>query len=169
VAAPLALSAAWHGPRASAAPASPGQRVSWPDITLLDGSRWSAAQWAGRPAVVVFWSTTCPFCRRHNQHVEKLFRAANGTALTVLGVARERDAAVVQRHARQEGYSFPITLDQGAMGAALSTRRMIPLTITVDRLGHLLQAIPGEMFEEDVMELLKLAQSPLGAVKGGRS
>ena len=35
---------------------------------------------------------------------------------------------------------------------------MIPLTVTVDRQGRLLQAIPGEMFEEDVMELQRLAQ-----------
>lgn len=160
VAAPLALAAAAHGPRAGAEPAHTGQRVSWPDITLLDGSRWAAAQWAGHAAVVVFWSTTCPFCKRHNQHVEKLFRAAGGSALRVLGVARERDAAAVQRYARQEGYSFPITLDHGALSAALSSRRMVPLTVTVDRQGHLLQAIAGEMFEEDVMELLRLPQSP---------
>jgi hypothetical protein len=42
------------------------------------------------------------------------------------------------------------------MAAALSTRRIIPLTLLVDRRGRLKQAIPGEMFEEDVMELLQL-------------
>ena len=160
VATPLALSAALHRPRASAEAAGPGQRVSWPDVTLLDGSRWNASQWAGQAAVVVFWSTTCPFCKRHNQHVERLFRAASGSTLKVLGVARERDAAAVQRYARQQGYSFPITLDNGPMSAALSLRRVIPLTVTVDRTGHLLQAIPGEMFEEDVMEPLQIAQPP---------
>jgi thiol-disulfide isomerase/thioredoxin len=156
MATPLALSAVLHASRASAEAAAASPRVAWPDVTLLDGSRWSAAQWAGQAAVVVFWSTTCPFCKRHNQHVEKLYRAASGSGLRVLGVARERDAAAVQRYARQEGYSFPITLDNGPMSAALSPRRVIPLTVTVDRLGHLLQAIPGEMFEEDVMELLQL-------------
>ena len=34
---------------------------------------------------------------------------------------------------------------------------MIPLTATVDRSGRLQQVIPGEMFEEDVLELTRLA------------
>ena len=153
----IALAAPWGSAQATqAAPAAPGQVVVWPDVTLLDGSRWPATPWAGHAAVVVFWSTTCPFCKRHNQHIEKLYRSTDRNTLAVLGVARERDAAAVQRYAQLQGYSFPITLDHGPLSAALSTRRMIPLTITVDRQGRLLQTIPGEMFEEDVMELAQL-------------
>ncbi|MDP1646972.1 MAG: TlpA disulfide reductase family protein [Rubrivivax sp.] len=151
-----AAAPAWWA-AAAAAPAAPGQAVAWPEVTLLDGSRFGAAQAQGRALVVVFWSTTCPFCRRHNQHVEKLHRAAAGRRLSVLGVARERDAAAVRRHAGEHGYTFPITLEQAPLAAALSTRRVIPLTVTVDRGGRLLQVIPGEMFEEDVLELLQLA------------
>jgi thiol-disulfide isomerase/thioredoxin len=140
-----------------AAPAAPGALVDWPEVTLLDGGRFGAAQVAGHAAVVVFWSLTCPFCRRHNQHVEKLHRAAAGKAVRVLGVARDRDAAAVARYAQAQGYSFPITMDSTAMAAALTTRKLIPLTVTIDRQGRLKQVIPGEMFEEDVMELLQLA------------
>lgn len=142
---------------ASAAPAAPGGPVQWPEVTLLDGSRFGAAQAQGRALVVVFWTTTCPFCRRHNQHVEKLHRAAAGRALTVLGVARDRDPAAVRRYVRSQGYGFPVTLDYRPLAEALSQRNMIPLTVTVDRQGRLGQVIPGEMFEEDVLELLDLA------------
>ena len=142
---------------AAAASVAPGPVVAWPDVALLDGSRFGPAQAEGRALVVVFWSTTCPFCRRHNEHVEKLHRAAAGRRLAVLGVARDRDAAAVRRHAGERGYTFPITLDQAPLAAALSTRRIIPLTVSVDRGGRLLQVIPGEMFESDVLELLQLA------------
>jgi thiol-disulfide isomerase/thioredoxin len=133
-------------------------------VQLLGGSALGPADWVGRAGVVVFWSTTCPFCRRHNQHVEKLHRAAQaaGAALRVLGVARESDVAEVRRYADQQGYSFPITLDNAPMAAALSQRRVIPLTATVGRDGRLKLVLPGEMFEEDVLELMQLAQ-------GGRS
>lgn len=144
-----------------AAPAQPGQAVVWPDLSLLDGGSLSAAQLQSQSAVVVFWTTSCPFCRRHNQHVEKLHRAAlaAGAPLRVLGVARERDAAAVRRYAQQQGYSFPITLDHAALAAALSERKLVPLTIVVDRQGRLKQVLPGEMFEEDVLELLALASA----------
>ncbi len=140
-----------------AAPAQAGQPVVWPEVSLLDGSRFGPAQAAGQAVVVVFWSTTCPFCRRHNQHVEKLRRAMVGRGLLVLGVARDRDAAKVQAYALQQAYGFGITLDHAPMRAALASRNVIPLTVTVDRQGRLREAIPGEMFEEDVMDLQKLA------------
>ena len=145
-----------------AVPAQNGQPVAWPDVQLLGGGTLKAADWQGRAGVVVFWSLTCPFCRRHNEHVEKLHRAAQAASLplTVLGVVRERDAAAVARHIQQQGYSFANTLDLAPMAAALSERRMTPITAVVDRQGRLKMVLPGEMFEEDVMELLQLARAP---------
>lgn len=155
----LAGSMSPSGP-AQAAPAQKGQPVAWPDVQLLGGGALKAADWPGRVGVVVFWSLTCPYCRRHNEHVEKLHRAAQaaGLPLTVLGVVRERDAAAVARHVQQQRYTFANTLDVAPMAAALSERRMTPITAVVDRLGRLKTVLPGEMFEEDVMELLQLAR-----------
>ncbi len=138
-------------------PPQPGHMVAWPEVSLLDGTRWGAAQAQGKQVIVVFWSTTCPFCLRHNAHLEKLRRAAAGRPLEILTVAREKDAAVVKAYLARHGYGFQVTLDQGPMSAALSNRRVIPLTVTVDRQGRLQQVIAGEMFEEDVMEWLKPA------------
>ena len=140
---------------ARAAPAQPGAAVAWPAVTLLDGTRWKPA--AGQAVVTVFWATTCPFCKRHNEHVEKLHRAARGKALTVLGIARDRDPETVRRMMADKQWSFPVSMDHGPLAAALSQRNMIPLTVTVDRGGRLGQVIPGEMFEEDLLDMLRLA------------
>lgn len=143
-----------------ALPVQTGQQVAWPTVQLLGGGQWAAQDWQGRVGVVVFWSLTCPFCRRHNQHLEKLHQAAKagGLPLTVLGVVREREAAAVARFVQQQAYSFANTLDMAPMAAVLTERRMTPITAVVDRQGRLKQVLPGEMFEEDVMELLQLAQ-----------
>lgn len=138
-------------------PARAGETVLWPEVTLLDGSRWSAARAAGKAVVVVFWSTTCPFCLRHNAHVARLQRQSAGLPLEIVTVAIDRDAASVRRYLELHGHRFAVTLDHKAMAAALSTRRMIPLTVTVARDGRLRQVIPGEMFEDDVLELARLA------------
>lgn len=152
---PAPLPATLPGPPAPAV--QKGQRVTWPEVTLLDGTRWGPGQAQGKTVVVVFWSTTCPFCLRHNAHIEKLRRAAAGRPLEILTVAREKDAAAVQAYLARHGYGFQVTLDQAPMAAALSNRRVIPLTVTVDRQSRLQQVIPGEMFEEDVMEWLRTA------------
>ena len=53
-----ALGALAGGGAAQAAPAAPGERVVWPEVPLLDGGHFGAAQAADRAVVVVFWSTT---------------------------------------------------------------------------------------------------------------
>ena len=155
------LSALWLGALCGAAPAAlaqgakpAGRVVNWPEVTLLDGTRWGPAQAQGKAVIVVFWSTTCPFCLRHNAHIEKLRRAAAGRPLEILTVARDKDAGAVKAYLARHGYGFQVTMDQGPMAAALSSRKVIPLTVTVDRQGRLGQEIPGEMFEEDVMQWL---------------
>lgn len=145
---------------ARAVPAAPGERIMWPEVRLLDGSRWSATQAQGKAVVVVFWSTTCAFCERHNRHVARLQQISAGLPLEILTVARERDADAVRRHLDRQGHRFAVTLDHAPLAAALSTRRMVPLTVTVDRAGRLLQVIPGEMAEDDVLELARLARRP---------
>ncbi len=80
-----------------------------------------------------------------------------------MGVARDRDAGTVQRYAQAQGYSFDITQDVAPLAAALAPRNLIPQTAVIGRDGRLLQLLPGEMFEEDVMELLDLAQRAEGA------
>ena len=151
-----ALALPWPAP-VNAMPAARGEAVAWPSVTLLDGTRWSAEQARDSAVVVVFWSVSCPYCLRHNAHVAKLHRAALGKPLTVLGVARERDAQAVRQHMAKHGWQFPVTLDAAPMSAALSERRSVPMTVSVDRQGRLREVIPGEMFEDDVMGFLKLA------------
>lgn len=155
---PVLAVAPWLG-GAEAAPAARGEVVSWPQqLSMLDGSNWPAEQWRDRAAVIVFWSLHCGFCERHNEHVEKLHRAAAGKRLSVLSVVAERDADAVRRRMAQRGWSFPVTLGREPLAAALGARRSVPLTITVDRQGRLRELIPGEMFEADVLGFMRLAE-----------
>ena len=150
------LAAAAASPMALGAPAQPGVAVRWPTVRLLDGQTWSAEQVKGQAVVVVFWSTTCPFCLRHNAHVEKLHRTLAGKPVQILTAARDRDPAAVRRYLQRHGYGFAVTIDHEPLQQALAARKVIPLTVTVDRQGRLRQVIPGEMFEEDVMALQNL-------------
>lgn len=149
--------APWLAPQGAAAALASGERVEWPTLELLDGRRLAPSHWQDRAAVVVVFSTTCPFCARHNAHVQKLHAAAQGRPLTVLGAALDTDPAVVRAYLQARGYGFPVTLQGAALRARFTARQVIPYTLVVDRQGRLRDQIPGEMFEEDVMELLRHA------------
>lgn len=146
-------------PAARATPAVPGEAVRWPELSLLDGPRLSAGQLARQAVVVVFFSTTCAYCRRHNRHLDRLVRERTSDGLRVIGVAHDRDPQLVRQHMREQGYAFDVTLDAAPLHAALSERRITPLTCVVDRTGRLREVIPGEMFEDDVLDLARWAQA----------
>lgn len=134
-----------------------GTRPALPAVTLLDGSRLDLSAPADVARVVVFWASYCPFCLRHNAHVEKLHRLAAGQRLQVLSVSQDTNPALVHPYLQRHGYTFPVTMDSTPMRAALSSSKVIPLTCALDRQGVLREMIPGEMFEEDVLGLIKLA------------
>lgn len=158
----LGLAALAVGP-APAAPARLGDAVAWPTTKLLDGSSWSAEQARGQAVVVVFWTLDCAYCERHLAHVEKLHRVAQGKPLFILAALRGGSAAAARNRLQERGWTFAVTLDAEPLSAVLSQRRSVPLTVTVDREGRLREQIPGEMFEDDVIGLLKLAVQPVSS------
>jgi peroxiredoxin len=155
-------SAAWPMVAAqtgTGAAAAKGELVRWPEVRLLDGRLLAAPAQRAQAAVLVFFSTTCPFCLRHNQHVQKLVAASAGLPLQVLGVALDRSADDVRQYLARRGLAFDVTLDERALRSVLSPRRVIPLTIVLDREGRLREVIPGEMFEDDVLGLARWARA----------
>jgi len=154
-----AVLSAGFGSPATANPAPLPRPVEWPAaLTLTDGRRLSASELAARPVVVVFWESTCPYCRNHNRHVQKLHRAAAGTDLLVLGVSIDREREATLDYLKREGYTFAVTRDADVLARMFDTRRVIPRTYAVARGARLVAALPGEMFEEDVLEFLRLAK-----------
>jgi hypothetical protein len=74
-------------------------------------------------------------------------------SLRVLGVALDTDEAAVRRYMASNDFSFPVALDGGVLRKRFTQRRVIPMTCLLDAQGRLVQAIPGEMAQDDVMEL----------------
>ena len=133
----------------------------WPALSLLDGSIWSSESWEGLAGVLVVWATWCPFCHRHNARVEMLHRAIAGRPMRVLGASLDLDPQRVRQHLQERGHTFPNTMETEPLRTRFGLRRITPTTVTFDRRGRILQRIPGEMAEADVMALARLAENPI--------
>lgn len=144
--------------RAEAAPAVLGDRVVLPPLALLDGGTLAAADLHDTAVVLVFFTTTCAYCRRHNARLDALLQATRGQPLRVIGVAGDGDAAAVRDHVRRQGYRFAVTVDADRLRPMLTQRRVVPLTCVLDRAGRLREVIPGEMAEADVLGLARWAR-----------
>ena len=147
---PIALQA--RSPRAASAGV-----LDWPVLVTIEGQTLAPERWRGRPAVVVFWATYCAFCKRHNAHIDKLFRSVDADRLRILGVVMDADGAGARKHMQAQAYRFPVVQDDGRLRRRFTDRRVIPMTCTVAADGRVQQCIPGEMAEDDVLELARLA------------
>ena len=133
--------------------------LDWPTLVTIDGQTLAPEHWRGRPAVVVFWATYCAFCKRHNAHIDKLFRSVDADRLRILGVVMDADRAVARQTMQAQGYRFPVVQDDGRLRGRFTERRVIPMTCTVAADGRVQQCIPGEMAEDDVLELARTART----------
>jgi len=52
-----------------------GSIIVWPELKLLSGATLRTDDWSNMPAVIVFWETWCPYCKRQNVHVDQLYQA----------------------------------------------------------------------------------------------
>jgi peroxiredoxin len=84
-----------------------------PDIQLptTDGGQFSLpkALTCG-PVLLVFFKISCPVCQFALPYVERLYRAAKGTNVTIVGISQnlKKDS---EFFARQYGITYPIALD----------------------------------------------------------
>ena len=135
------------------AKASAANTIQWPALHLVNGPDLKPGEWTGLPAIVVFWETWCPYCKRHNARVEQLYQATLGKKIRVMGATTETDEAKVKAYVTSSQLHFPVALVTPDFREQFTKRKVIPLTCLVSAAGTLLQVIPGEMTQEDVLAL----------------
>ena len=119
-----------------AAPALPVESLSGPAVTL--------ASLHGRPALIIFWSTTCTTCASGAAGVETFARGAG--AGQIVGVAVGGTRADALRFVRAHGWSFSnlrdgngtVTARYGIHGASA-----LPATVVLDTSGHIAGTLHG--------------------------
>ncbi len=134
-----------------------GDRIELPDVMLESGQRLTAASMRGKPVVVVFWASWCPYCANHLPHVEKLQKKARATDLQIVAVSVDSEPANAKEYMARKGYTFAYTTDKAGLEKIFGARRILPRTFLVDRQGKIAVANHGEMLEDDVLELIKYA------------
>ncbi|HLU16060.1 MAG TPA: TlpA disulfide reductase family protein [Burkholderiaceae bacterium] len=141
---------------AQATPAK-GDVVQIPALTLMDGRQLPAGYYSGKPVVIQYWASWCPFCGRQNPYFQRLWDTARETGLEVLTVSVDKDEADARTYLHDRQYTFPAVMESPELRQAFGKRRVIPKVFVVRSDGRIAEVIPGEMFEEDVLDLIKYA------------
>jgi peroxiredoxin len=150
---------AWgqSGPPASEAKApplpEPGAVLKVPGVQLLNGAHFQPV--AGKPLLLYWWASTCPFCALQSPEMQKLWHKLGGQGLQMLGLSVDRKAEDAVTYLHKRGYTFPSAWVTPAFQAALPKPKGLPITLVLDGKGQVLQAEKGQLFAEDVEQLAR--------------
>lgn len=103
-----------------------------------------------KPAVLVFWTTWCTFCRKEMPEIEE-FHLRNQKKIKVIGINVEEDREKVERFINSIGISFPVVLDSDGKVKDLYGIKGIPVIFYIDEeknilyYGHSLEEMQEEI------------------------
>jgi thiol-disulfide isomerase/thioredoxin len=139
--------------------ATPGDRVKWREVTLLDGRTLPASALNGRVVVVEIWASWCPFCAQQNPLLQQLYEAQRGRGLDFLTFSIDREPARARAYMREHGYTFPAAMANAQSARWFGPRKGLPELYVVDRDGRIVFKEANEMFPEDVRALARFARN----------
>ena len=101
----------------------------------LDGEKYTNQTLLGRPALIQFWTTWCPVCRRDQDTVETLVEEYGKKRLVVLAVDVGESRKKVTEYLRSSPRSCKIVLNEDTNLPALFAARVYPFYVVIDAEG----------------------------------
>ena len=158
-----ALSVALPGARALAQPASAaaqeaaappvpavGSLLSVPAIDLLGGGAFDPEASRGKPLLVYWWSSTCPFCALQSPSMQQFWERHRAQGLQMLALSIDKKPQDAEAYLNKKKYSFPAAWASPDWRKTYPKPKGLPITLLADGAGRLVVAEKGQMFAEDV-------------------
>ena len=127
-----------------------GSVLNLPRITLLDGTVVEPAGTAGKPLLVYWWSSTCPFCAQQSPSMNLFWLAQKARGLQMVALSIDKKPEDAQAYLARKGYQFPAAWASPDWRKSFPKPKGLPITLLRGRDGRLLLAERGQMFAEDV-------------------
>lgn len=109
-----------HGASASE-PATVGVPLPAFSVDRLDGGELTDADLVGRPALLLFFATWCPYCKRLAPGIERTWQRYGDQGLQVVAISFREDGNV-QAWREENGVSFEVAVNGDDAAAALGAR-----------------------------------------------
>ncbi len=130
-------------------------------MTTLKQQTISVDGLKGKPALVVFWATSCPGCIKEMPHFVELYHQLHDKGLEIIGVAMAYDIKrQVERLVELRKIPYLITHDNdGKIAAAFGDVKLTPTTFLINPDGQIVRQKIGELdfkqLRADIEHMLK--------------
>ena len=132
--------------------------VAAPDFTgeLMDGTSITLSELQGKPVIINFWATWCGPCVKEMPAFERL-KDDFGDKIGIIAVNCGDDAETVKDFVEENGYTFPVVLDEEYSISMLYPTNSIPYTVVLDAEGKVTHISTGALDAVTMYERYKEA------------
>lgn len=130
------------------------------DFTLTDqyGNEHTLSDYKGKTVFLNFWATWCPPCRAEMPDIQKLYeeyQQEEDPSVVILGIAapnygREKSEEKVIEFLEENGYTYPVVMDEGGEIFSQYMVYSFPTTFMIDKEGNVFGYAEGQL-NEDIM------------------
>lgn len=102
----------------------------------LENEKISLAEFRGKPVILFFWTSWCPFCREELKQLNLNYRELSENNVEVLAININEPVEKIQRFIRRYPFSGKILLDKDATVARGYGILGVPTYIFIDKEGR---------------------------------
>ncbi len=124
-------------------------------VNAISGATVRLHDYLGKPILIVFWATWCPYCSDEMDALKDLDAAYQEQGLVLLAVNGGDSQAQVNDYRISHGLSFPLLLDPDYAVTRQYQAYSIPSHVFVGVNGRILFTVNGEMFYADLENKVK--------------
>lgn len=111
----------------------PGDKAYGFELKDLEGNVVNLSDYKGKVVIVTFWRTDCSWCRKELPLFDKLYKAYKDGDLVVLAVNVGEAKKKVSQVVKDEGFTFPVLLDEQAEVAKKYLISGLPTSFIINR------------------------------------
>ena len=115
-----------------------------PDFTLKDisGKDVSLSSFKGKPVLLNFWATWCPYCREERPLLNSLYKEYKNKGLIIVAVSTDKSAQKVKDYLKKMPMEFTLLIDNGKI-AEIYGVYALPTSFLINRDGAIKQKFMG--------------------------
>ncbi len=138
--------------------------VPAPDFTLTDqyGNTHTLSDYKGKTVFLNFWATWCPPCRAEMPEIQEIYEeyGENDSDVVILGIAgpnlgQEGSAEDIADFLKDNGYTYPVVMDEGGLNAYLYGISAYPTTFMIDKNGNVYGYVTGQITKDIMLSIIE--------------
>nr|WP_321026918.1 cytochrome c biogenesis protein CcdA [Clostridium neonatale] len=136
------------------------------DFSLTDqyGNTHTLSDYKGKTVFLNFFATWCGPCKVEMPHIEELYNEhnLNNDDIVIIAVSnpggREKDMNGVKQFLKDEGYTFPVVLDESGEVFSKYNIMSLPTTFMINEYGKVYGYVSGALSKDQMESIIKQTQ-----------